>query len=332
MAAVGDGHDFSCGQGVVGVARPARHSGVAVGAASTSIFTRQNDPELLRILKAASVAHRRAKRLTSSHMTLSVLLAGLGVAGVFVSALQTPVTLLGLVWALAYTAGARVWGAQEMRRAALFQEMFDVRLLCIDWNTVLAGGEEPAAQEVSRAAGRYTGAESRLEDYFYEVTRLPRPLDVLACQMQNLGWGARIRRRYAAAVSGGLVLWSVAGIGLGLARAMTVTEMLLHWFVPSLGLLLLGVDTAASQRETARVREHAQAVLLQALRAHIRRGSPAGDTPGLLLLARQIQDTLLLTRLRQARVPDWFFKRFQTSDRTDFVRAMRELDQLAATP
>lgn len=278
------------------------------------------------------MAHRRAVRLASSHMALSVLLAGLGVAGVFVSGLQKPVTLLGLVWALAYTAGARVWGAREMRRAALFQEMFDVRLFCLTWNTVIAGGEELAPQEVSRAARRYTGAESLLEDYFYEVTVLPRPLDVLACQMQSLGWGARIRRRYAAAVSGGLALWSVAGIGLGLARAMTVTEMLMHWFVPSLGLLLLGVDTAASQRETASAREHAQAVLMHELRAHIRRGSPAEGAPALLHLARQVQDTLLLTRLRQARVPKWFFKRFQTSDRTDFVRAMRELDQLAVSP
>ncbi|WP_415940335.1 S-4TM family putative pore-forming effector [Streptomyces sp. 039-1] len=303
-----------------------------MGAASTSIFDRQNDPELLRILKAASTAHRRAKRLSTAHMALSVLLAGLGVAGVFVSALQTTVTLLGLVWALSYTAGARVWGAQEMRRAALFQEMFDVRLLGLSWNIVIAGGEEPAPQEVSRAAGRYKGADSLLEDYFYEVTALPRPLDVLACQMQNLGWGARIRRRYAAAVFGGLALWSTAGIGLGLARAMTVTEMLLHWFVPSLGLLLLGVDTAVSQRDTASVREHAQTVLTHDLREYIRRGSPADEASALLYLARQIQDVLLLTRLRQTRVPNWFFKGFQSSDRTDFVRAMRELDRMAIGP
>ncbi|MFE6714045.1 S-4TM family putative pore-forming effector [Streptomyces sp. NPDC057695] len=46
-------------------------------------------------------------------------------------------------------------------------------------------------------------------------------------------------------------------------------------------------------------------------------------------LSRRGQDTLLLTRLKQARVPKWFFKRFQSSDRTDFVRAMQELDHLS---
>ncbi|WP_416982092.1 S-4TM family putative pore-forming effector [Streptomyces sp. T028] len=303
-----------------------------MGAADTSIFARQNDPELLRILKAASVAHRRAKRLASSHVALSALLAGLGVAGVFVTVLQTPVTLLGLLWAFAYATGARLWGAREMRRAALFQEMFDTRVFRLPWNTLLAGGDEPLPHEVSRAARRYTAPESLLEDYFYEVTELPRPLDVLACQMQSLGWGARIRRRYAAAVSGGLVLWSLAGIGLGLARSMTVTGMLLHWFVPSLGLLLLGVDTAASQRDTAGDREHAHTVLMTEVRGHAARGGPEEEAPALLQLARQVQDILLLTRLRQARVPDWFFKRFQTSDRTDFVRATREFDRLSVNP
>ncbi|MFJ6574879.1 S-4TM family putative pore-forming effector [Streptomyces sp. NPDC091368] len=303
-----------------------------MGATGTSIFDRQNDPRLLALLRAAAVSHRRAKRLASAHVVLSVLLAGLGVAGVFVPVLRTPGTLLGMVWALAYAAGARWWATRELRRAALLQEMCDVHLLVLPWNTVLAGGTELPAHEVGRVARRYGGPESRLQDYFFEATALSRPLDVLACQLQVLGWGARVRRRYATTVSCGLLLWTAAGIAIGLARSMTVSELLLQWFVPSLGLLLLGLDTAAAQRDTAQAREHAHAVLLDAMRRHVARGRPAEDVPGLLDLARQAQDVLLRTRLGQVRVPDWFFRRFQTADREDFAQAMRELDQLAADP
>ncbi|MDX2547004.1 S-4TM family putative pore-forming effector [Streptomyces sp. WI04-05B] len=299
---------------------------------NTPIFERQNDPDLLILLKAASVSHRRAKRLASAHVSLSVLLAAVGVAGVFAPVLRTPGTLLGLVWALAYAAGARLWGRGEMRRAALLQEKFDVQLLGLPWNTVLAGGTAPPAEEVGRVARRYTASESRLHDYFFEATALSRPLDVFACQLQTLGWGARVRRRYATTVSCALALWTTAGVATGLARSMTVSELLLHWFVPSLGLLLLGLDTVAAQRDTAGAREHAQSVLLAAMREHVSRGRPAADVPGLLQLARQGQDVLLQTRLGQVRVPDWFFRRFQTSDREDFVRAMRELDRTAADP
>lgn len=309
-----------------------RPGGGAVTLPSTSIFVRQNDPDLLVLLKAASVSHRRAKRLASAHVSLSVLLAATGVAGVFAPALKTPGTLLGLLWALAYAAGARLWGAREIRRAALFQEMFDVHLLGLPWNAILAGGSALPAEEVGRVARRHTDPESRLHDYFYEATALSRPLDVLACQLQNLGWGARVRRRYATAVSWVLVLWSVVGFGTGMLRSMTVSDLLLQWFVPSLGLLLLGLDTATAQRDTAAAREHAQSVLLSAMREYVARGRPPEDVPGLLQLARQIQDVLLRTRLGHARVPDWFFKRFQTSDREDFVGAMRELDRVATDP
>ncbi|MDQ0932766.1 hypothetical protein QFZ49_002696 [Streptomyces turgidiscabies] len=181
-------------------------------------------------------------------------------------------------------------------------------------------------------ARRYTAPESRLHDYFFEVTALSRPLDVFACQLQTLGWGARVRRRYATTVTCALVLWAMAGVGTGLARSMTVSDLLLHWFVPSLGLLLLGLDTVAAQRDTAGAREHARSVLLAAMREHVSRGRPPEDVPGLLQLARQGQDVLLQTRLGQVRVPDWFFRRFQTSDREDFVQAMRELDRTAADP
>ncbi|MFJ4808113.1 S-4TM family putative pore-forming effector [Streptomyces longwoodensis] len=301
-------------------------------AADTSILGRQNDPELLHLLKAASVSHRRAKTLASSHIALSVLLAGLGVVGVFVAALRTPGTLLGLLWACAYAAGARLWGARQMRHAALFQEMFDVHLLRLPWNTVLAGGAAPPAHEVGRTARRYTAPDALLRDYFFEATGLDRPLDVLACQMQCLGWGARVRRRYATAVTCGLLLWGAAGVAMGLSRSMTVSELLLQWFVPSLGLMLLGMDTVTSQREVAAAREHAQTVVMDEIRRHVSRGRPAEDVPALLQLARQVQDVLLQTRLQQARVPAWFFKRFQASDRDDFVRTMRELDRLATSP
>ncbi|WP_329028167.1 S-4TM family putative pore-forming effector [Streptomyces sp. NBC_00690] len=303
-----------------------------MAALGTSILQRQNDPDLLVLLKAASVSHSRAKRLALARIWLSLLLAATGVAGVFVPVLETPGTLLGLLWALAYTAGARFRGIAEIRRAALLQEMFDVRLLGLPWNTVLGGGSALPAQEVGRVARGFRASEERLHDYFYEATALQRPLDVLACQLQTLGWGARVRRRYATAITYALLVWCLGGVVTGLAGSMTVSDLLLHWFVPSLGLLLLGVETAAAQWDTAGAREHAQAVAMDAMRVHVSRGCPAENVPELLHLARQVQDVLLQTRLQQVRVPDWFFRRFQNNDREDFVQAMRELDRLAADP
>ncbi|MEG3626697.1 S-4TM family putative pore-forming effector [Streptomyces poriticola] len=284
---------------------------------------RQNDEDLLKILRAGESAHARARRLASAHISLSFLLAAGAVLGVFVTAVQDALTVAGFLWALAYAAGASSWTEREFRRAALLQETFDTRLYGLAWNEVLAG-TVPSADEISRLARRYQGSAERLRDY-YEVPELPRPLDVLSCILQNLAWGARVRRRFAAAVQGGIVVWVAAGVLVGVVTGATLVSVLVDWFVPSLGLLLLGVDTYRTQRDTAAVREHARQVILPRMREYAEAGMPAAETPGLLVLARQAQDVLLRTRLGQARVPNWFFKAFLDSDRADFAAAMDEV-------
>ncbi|MFB6956717.1 S-4TM family putative pore-forming effector [Streptomyces sp. NPDC056309] len=289
----------------------------------TPIVERQNDEEMLTILRAGESSHARAQKLTALHVLVSMVLAAGAVLAVLVPGLQTALTAGGFLWAVVYAAAAGAWTENEFRRAALLQELFDTRLYGLPWNEILAGNA-PSADETSRLARRYKGPAERLRNY-YEIRELPRPFDVLSCILQNLAWGARIRRRYANTVQAGVVLWIVAGVVVGVATRMTLAELLMNWFVPSLGLLLFGVDIYRAQRGTAAVREHTRQVVMQAMREHARSGMPAERVPELLTLARQAQDALLRTRLTQARVPNRFFKRFREYDRADFAAAMDEV-------
>lgn len=137
------------------------------------IVEHQNDPEMLRLLRAASASHARAQRLASGHVVVSTALAVGAVVGVFVPVSLTPLSLVGLVWAVVYAVGASAWTKNEFRRAALLQETFDTRLFGLPWNHVLVG-REPSADEISRLARHYRGSPARLRDY-YEIQDLPRP-------------------------------------------------------------------------------------------------------------------------------------------------------------
>jgi hypothetical protein len=293
----------------------------------SSILRHQNDPSMLALLRAMSASHARAQRLDSLCMYLSVLVAVSGLVAAFTTttAATTSISLTGAVWASAYSAGFDSWAKRELRRAALLQEMFDVRLFRIQWNLVLAG-EELGAQEVNWLDKRYRAREDTLRNY-YEIPDLPRPYDVLACQQQNLGWGARVRRRYAHTVLVIMFGWSVLGLAVGIIAGLTVVQLMLRWYVPSLGMFLLGLDTFRGQRDVAAERER----LLTVLCARVSFASAAeqrdstGLTEELMLFARQVQDILFLSRLRVSRVPDWFFLRFHSSDRNDFQAAMNEL-------
>lgn len=297
------------------------------------LLSRQNRPEMMALLRAMSVCHTRAQRLDNLRMAVSVLV---GVAGAVVAVVgvsptggaAAAVTAVGAFWAVTNAVGLGTWSRGQVHRAALLQEMFDVDLFGLPWNTV-AAGDRIGAQEVSRLERAYRGGEKYLRDY-YEIPALPRPYDVLACQQQNLGWGSRLRLRYAYTVLTGVAAWTAVGVGFGVAAGLTVSQLLLQWFVPSLGALLLGLEIYRGQRDVAADRHRA----LTVLDGRVASMDPTGAEPDrreLLTLARQIQDLIFHTRRGQGRVPDWFFRRFHATDRVDFQAAMaRFVDVLDA--
>ncbi|MEU4569450.1 S-4TM family putative pore-forming effector [Micromonospora sp. NPDC023956] len=294
-----------------------------------SLLSRQNRPEMMALLRAMSVCHSRAQRLDNLRMAVSVVLGAAGAVVAVTAAPGTTVTVVGALWAVANALGLGAWSRGQLRQAAVLQEMFDVDLFGLPWNTV-AAGDRIDAHEVSRLERAYRGDEQYLRDY-YEIPPLPVPYDVLACQQQNLGWGSRIRLRYAHTVLGGVALWSLLGVVFGVTAGLTVAQLLLQWFVPSLGALLLGLEIYRSQRDVAVERARALAILRARLAPG---GSPAPAAPrDLLTLARQTQDLIFHSRRGQARVPDWFFRRFHAADRVDFQAAMtRFVDVLGTRP
>lgn len=280
------------------------------------VLREQNQSDALVRLRAMSVSHKRAQRLGALSAWCSVLLAAAGCAASFVTSLVGVVAIAGSVWAVVYSAVFSSWVDSAARRAAYVQELLDVRLFRLSWNAVLAG-EEPLSHEVNALSRRFSGKEEEVRDY-YEIPDLPYPYDVIACQLQNLGWGARIRRRFARAVIGAICVWGAAGLVVALSAHFDLGEALVRWYVPSLAALLLGVTTVRTQWSVAAERER----VLSLVRGRIAAGGGEAD---LLRLARQVQDVIFLSRQTYTRVPSWFFRQYQESDRADFLAAMREL-------
>ncbi|MFD5966668.1 S-4TM family putative pore-forming effector [Streptomyces sp. NPDC060311] len=289
--------------------------------AGSRILSEQNGEAARQRLRAMTVSHRRAQRLANARMGVSVLLAAAGLLTVFLPGLTVAVTVLGGVWAVAHSVGLTSWESSEARRAALLQESFDVRLFRLEWNGAMAGSP-PSPQSISSLGRRFTGDEAELRDY-YEIPELPHPYDVLACQQQNLGWGARVRRRYARTVLVSLLAWLGLGLVVGLSTGMSVLDLLLLWYVPSLGAVMMGVEVCRTQWEVIKDRER----VLELLEARVAAG---GDPGALLVFARQVQDVIFQSRQRHTRVPGWFFRRFKSADRADFQAAMRDLQSVVA--
>jgi hypothetical protein len=286
---------------------------------------RQNQPDLLRLLRAAAVSHGRAQRLDAVQIGVSVVVAALGLVPTFASVAETPIAILGGLWAVAYSAGLAAWGENELRRATLLQEMFDVRVFQLPWNEVTAG-EPLDPQEVSRLSQQCRSPDDLFRDY-YLVPSVPRPYDVLGCQQQNLGWAARVRRRYAHVLLAAALIWSGAGLLVGWLGELSVPDLLLWWYLPSLGALLLAVDTYRAQRDAAAERERVLRLMNARLSGAVQLGiSEAAGS--LVVFAREVQDVIFKARTQRTRAPNLFFRRFRIQDRIDFEAAMMDLERL----
>ncbi|WIM93285.1 S-4TM family putative pore-forming effector [Actinoplanes oblitus] len=283
------------------------------------------DPTLSHLLRATAVSHARVRRLAALRVVISAGLAATGLFAVFVGAvtgkpLSVVLSVIGVLWALAYSLGLASWADRELLRSALLQEAFEVRFFHLPWNCILAG-DQISPEDVRHLSSRYRGDPPR--DH-HEMPNLPRPFDVLARQQQNLAWGSRVRRRYAQMVMLAIIGWALLGLITGMLRNSTITDLFVQWCVPSLGMFMLGWDTFREQRTVAADRKRVCAYS----RARCAQLAHAGLDPevarDLCRMARQVQDQLFLSRRRAPRVPRWFFQRYYAQDCSDFSAGLAE--------
>jgi hypothetical protein len=282
-------------------------------------------------LKAMSVSHQRVRVLSGVRLLISAVIAGAGAVVTLAAVPATWVTVVGALWAGVYSVGLASWADRELLRAVKLQEKFEVEFFALPWNETAAGAEVRGA-DASSLSKRFK--DKKIAEDWAALADLPRPFDVLARQLQNLAWGSRIRRRYADVVGAAVIVWTVGGVAIGAIGGLTVSEVVVRWFVPSLGGLLLGIDTFRQQRAVAKERErvvdYGEKETLKAA-GRIAEPTTAGE---LLVLSRQLQDVLFRTRCRAPRVPKkLFYLRYYSDDAADFCEPVHRLAKaLAVSP
>ncbi|MFF5076096.1 S-4TM family putative pore-forming effector [Actinoplanes sp. NPDC000266] len=280
-------------------------------------------------LRAMSISHRRVRMLAGARLLISAIIAVTGAVLTIRSMPAAWVALVGALWAAVNSIGLTWWADAELQRAAKLQEKFEVEVFGLPWNDVAAG---PEVRSADRSALSEKFKNGRVDDDWDEMPDLLPPFDVLARQLENLGWGARVRRRYATFVAVIIAAWTVAGAVVGVAGGFTVAEIFTGWYVPSLGGLLFGIESIRQQlavaKERERVGDYAEKRILEAAR---QRTDPS-FTASLPTLSRQLQDVLFRTRSRAPRVPKFpFYKLTYKRDKLNCNECTRSVADALAT-
>ncbi|MCP2336949.1 hypothetical protein FHU30_002289 [Actinomadura rupiterrae] len=275
---------------------------------------------MIDLRKASAAVHARALRLESLRVGVSATLAIAGVLAAFVQIIMPPIAAMGALWALVLAVGVNPWVRGLAKRAATLQEMFDVELFGLPWNKTICGST-PARYECNRWTRKFStrrGGVERLRDWYVDVGSIPQPYDILFCQLQNLAWDSRLRRRWARTVLALVIVWVGLGALVGYLASLTIKETLVSWYLPAMGAFLLGFDNYRGQLEIASERERLTQIVQAELDGARRPPLSKKESLRLSQVMREIQDAIFSTRKHTARVPDWFYRRFRGSDQRDF--------------
>ncbi|GAA4533587.1 S-4TM family putative pore-forming effector [Nonomuraea ferruginea] len=292
------------------------------GVPARAIDQRQLDQDMVRLQRAAAASHQRGQLAEALRAVMAAAMAAGGVVTTLTGIGRTPVAIVGFLWFLISVIPLRLVVASLANQGALLQEMFDTALFHLPWRGAVAG--EPIADpDVSRLARKLkpgSTKDRRVTDGWYDPTdRVHHPYDVLIAQEQNLAWDARLRRRYGRLVLAAAIVWCVIGVLAGIVAGVTMTGVVVSYFVPSLAAYQLALETWYSQERLATERER----LLKLVTAELRKARPGkideAEWRRLRELARDIQDGILRTRQDISRVPEWFYRHYRGNDERDFA-------------
>lgn len=283
----------------------------------------QNEPDARRRVAAQARLYSDAKLIWSIRLTVIFVLATASSIASLASA-TTVRNVIGVGGGGTLLLLSVLGGDLEKRkrqRAAAIQELFDVEIFQLQWNEVEV--KRPSPTEVTAAAARYDGG--RDADWYAPTGNTHRPFDVLICQSNNLGWGARTHRAWAWTLTG-MLLAAAAGLIAGAKLGgLSFEDAAVALGVPALAPFKEVIEQIRAHFETSRDKEDAQAKISAAWSA----GMAGTSIPDLGLL-RQLQSKMLALRQRPQYVPDWFDKCLRPSSEAAMRTTARDMVAQAA--
>lgn len=196
----------------------------------------QNEPEQIRLRRAAAATFDLARTVAVWQAILSVVVPVLGALATLVFPAARPwVAALSLSIVLVDAIGLDRWQKKLLKRGAKISERFDCRVLDLPADPFTTG-PPPDPEDIRAAEKRYgkPKANAPLTDWYpVAVGQAPIHLARLICQRTNLSYDSRLRRSYA-----GLLRAVAVGAPLLLAAGTTFVTNQISDF-----LLLLAMVT-----------------------------------------------------------------------------------------
>lgn len=283
------------------------------------ITSRQNNPNLIELLKAQRTAYSQCKSFQLFDVVSIVVAVIFPVLILTFPSSQNMINAIGVLWTIAYLV-TEIYRKNKTTQGALIQEQFDTELYNLEWNEILCK-EKVSLDTIQELAVKYS-KNDLMNWYSVEIKNsLPKEIAVILCQRINFSWEIIQRRKFVTFLSIITGLYYSIYIAIGFKYNIGFFDLLVM-LSPSISLLIYSVLNILSLKSHIKSKNETLKFIDKELdRYKVNRNLP---TTGKL---RQIQDVIFSERTVPEKVPDWFFRMYRSKNE-NFIDNLIEKIQL----
>lgn len=274
------------------------------------ITTRQNNPNLVELLKAQRTAYSQCKRFQIFDVVSIIIAILFPLLALKFPQYQNTINAFGVLWTASYLL-TEVYRKNKTTQGAIIQEQFDTELFNLKWNEVLCK-DKISIDKIQELASEYS--KSDLMNWYSTKINNSNPNEIatLLCQRINFSWEITQRQKFVTFLSVLAVLYYGVYIVVGFKNNIGFFDLLVI-LSPSISFLVYSVLNVISLRSHVKSKNETLKFIDKELDKYKQsRTIPTNET------LRQIQDVVFTERTVSEKVPDWFY-RLNKSKNENFI-------------
>ncbi|MFZ1496827.1 MAG: S-4TM family putative pore-forming effector [Saprospiraceae bacterium] len=275
------------------------------------ITTRQNNPDLIELLKAQRIAYSQCKKFQIFDLVSVIIAILFPLLTLKYPEYQNTINAFGVLWTASYLL-TEIYRKNKTTQGAIIQEQFDTELFNLKWNDVLCK-DKVNIDTIQNLASNYT--KDDLQNWYSTKidTTLPKEIAVILCQRINFSWEISQRRKFVNFLSVIAFLYYGIYIVIGFKNNVGFFDLLVM-LSPSISFLVYSVLNVISLKGHVKSKNETLKFIDKELNNYKQSNAtkPTSET------LRQIQDVIFTERTVPEKVPDWFY-RLNKSKNENFI-------------
>lgn len=264
------------------------------------IVTKQNNPDLIELLKAQRIAYSQCKTLQIFDLVSIIIAIVFPVLTLKLPEYQNVINAFGVLWTIAYLL-TEFYRKNKTNQGAVIQEQFDTELYDMKWNEILCK-DKVNIDTIQELATKYS--KNDLTNWYSPKisNSNPKEIAIILCQRINFSWEISQRKKFVIFLSCLAGLYYLSYIIVGFKFNIGFFDLLVV-LSPSISFLVYSVLNILSLKSHIKSKNETLRIIDREIETYRNtRVVPITET------LRQIQDVIFSERTVPEKVPDWFYR------------------------